>query len=45
MMLCPHCAASTTTELSRSTVLSLPDVPLPRLSADVYTLQPSAGAH
>ena len=34
-MRCPHCAATVTTALSRRTTLSLSDVPLPRLSADL----------
>ncbi len=34
-MPCPHCAATVTTALSRRTTLSLPDVLLPRLPADV----------
>ncbi len=34
-MPCPYCAAPTTTEMARRTTLSLSDVPLPRLPADL----------
>jgi len=50
MMSCPPCAATVTTVLSRRTTLSLLDVPLPRVPADLqradrHAVQPPAGAH